>query len=78
VIRSDSGVVLRPTRSFATNSELPLTKLDLKLTGDSLTFNSRGILVSGGTREIDVARSNRGMQVQFNALGRTRIVSNDS
>ena len=77
VIRSDSGVVLRPVRTFNTGSELPLTKFDVKLTGDSLTFNSRGILVSSGTREIDVARSNRAMQVQFNALGRTRIVSND-
>ena len=77
-IRSDSGTVLRPTRRFNTASELPLTKMDLKLTGDSLTFNARGVMISPGTREFDVARNERGARVQFNVLGRTRILSNDS
>lgn len=77
-IRSDSGTVLRPTRRFNSDSELPLTALDLKLTGDSLTFNSRGVMISPGTREIDVARNERGARIQFNVLGRTRILSNDS
>ncbi len=74
VIRSDSGAVLHPVRSFNTESELPLTKLDLKLDGDSLTFNSRGILVSSGERDFDVTRDDRGMRVEFTVLGRARIV----
>ena len=78
VIRSDSGTVLYPRRSFDTQSELPLTSLDVQLDGDSMTFNPRGILISGGTRRIDVAVSSRGMGVEFNVLGRTRIVRDGS
>jgi prepilin-type N-terminal cleavage/methylation domain-containing protein len=78
VIRSDSGTVLYPRRSFDTESELPLTSLDVQLNGDSMTFNPRGILISGGTRRIDVALSSRGMRVEFNVLGRTRIVKDGS
>jgi hypothetical protein len=78
VIRSDSGTVLYPRRRFDTESELPLTSLDVQLNGDSMTFNPRGILISGGTRRIDVAVSDRGMGVEFNILGRTRIVRDGS
>ncbi len=78
VIRSDSGTVLYPRRSFDTESELPLTSLDVQLNGDSMTFNPRGILISGGTRRIAVAVSDRGMRVEFNILGRTRIVRDGS
>ena len=78
VIRSDSGTVLYPRRSFDTESELPLTSLDVQLDGDSMTFNPRGIMISGGTRRIDVAVSSRGMRVEFNVLGRTRIVRDGS
>lgn len=78
VIRSDSGTVLYPRRSFDTESELPLTSLDVQLDGDSMTFNPRGILISGGTRRIDVAVSSPGMRVEFNVLGRTRIVRDGS
>ena len=78
VIRSDSGTVLYPRRSFDTESELPLTSLDVQLNGDSMTFNPRGIMISGGTRRIDVAVSSRGMRVEFNVLGRTRIVRDGS
>ena len=78
VIRSDSGTVLYPRRSFDLGSELPLNSLDVQLDGDSMTFNPRGILISGGTRRIDVARSSRGMRVEFNILGRARIVNDGS
>jgi prepilin-type N-terminal cleavage/methylation domain-containing protein len=78
VIRSDSGTVLYPRRSFDTESELPLTSLDVQLNGDSMTFNPRGIMVSGGARRIDVAVASRGMRVEFNVLGRTRIVQDGS
>lgn len=78
VIRDGEGDVLRPLRTFGTESDLPLHKLDIRFEGDSVTFNSRGVLVSGGTGEIDVGRADRTLRIEFNALGRHRIVEPDS
>jgi type IV fimbrial biogenesis protein FimT len=72
VIRDASGTILASTHMGAT-SGTPLTLLDVKATGDSITFNSRGMLTSGGTVEIDVGRTSLTKKVDVSALGRTRI-----
>jgi len=72
VIRDGAGNVLG-AGSFGAGSDTPLTALDIKATGDSLTFNSRGMLTSGGTVQIDMARNGLTKQLDVSALGRTRI-----
>lgn len=71
-IRDTSGTILG-RRSFDSESGLPLDHLDVKTEGDSVTFNSRGLLVVGGTAEVEVGRAARRRSVQVNALGRYRI-----
>ncbi len=78
LIRDSNGNVIKPPRQFSTDSDLPLMTFDVRLPGDSLTFNSRGLLVSGGTGQIDVGRVDQSRRVEFNALGRHRIVSTGS
>lgn len=72
VIRDTSGSVLG-RRSFDAESGLPLDYLDVKTEGDTVTFNSRGLLISGGTAEVEVGRAARRRSVHVNALGRYRI-----
>lgn len=72
VIRDTSGSVLG-RRSFDAESGLPLDYLDVKTDGDTVTFNSRGLLISGGTAEVEVGRAARRRSVHVNALGRYRI-----
>lgn len=72
MIRDTSGVILA-RRSFDRGSALPLDRLDVKTEGDSLTFNSRGLLVAGGGIEIDVGRGDRDRTVSVNALGRYQV-----
>lgn len=72
VIRDTSGTVLG-RRSFDAESGLPLDYLDVKTDGDTVTFNSRGLLISGGTAEVEVGRAARRRSVHVNALGRYRI-----
>lgn len=74
VIRSDQGDTLA-RRFFDAGSDLQVDSLDVALAGDSMTFNPRGLLVSGGFAAIGVGRNASARQVQVNALGRTRIVS---
>lgn len=71
-IRDASGNVLG-TGDFSAGSGAPLTLLDVKTTGDSITFNSRGMLVTGTTVEVDVGYAGRTKKVEVSALGRTRI-----
>jgi prepilin-type N-terminal cleavage/methylation domain-containing protein len=71
-IRTSGGVVLL-RRQFDAANELPLTLLDVQLPGDSVAFNSRGLVSNAGVARIDVGRLGRTQQVNFNALGRTRI-----
>ena len=73
IIRPEGGSALRPPRLFGTEAELSLNSLNVRLPGDSLTFNSRGILISAGERRIDVGQSSRFLSIEFNLLGRTRI-----
>jgi len=71
-IRSASGVVLL-RRDFDAANDLPLTQLDIRLPGDSIAFNSRGLVANAGLAQVDVGRTGRTQRVSFNALGRTRI-----
>lgn len=73
VIRDGAGQVLMG-RSYDAGSDLPLTALDVATVGDSLTFNSRGLLVGLASAQIDLARYERTASVEINALGRHRIV----
>ena len=73
-IRDAAGTVLR-TRQFDRQSEFPLSTLDVRLTGDSLTFNSRGMLTTAFAL-IDVVSGGGSKTVQINGLGRSRIVTN--
>lgn len=72
-IRDTAGTVFQ-NREFTVDADLPLTKLDVRFTGDSLTFNSRGLLVGEGNGEIDVFGRTKSMRVVFNALARYRTV----
>lgn len=74
VIRSASGDTLA-RRFFDAGSDLQLHSLDVLAAGDSLTFNPRGLLVSGGFAQIGVGRNDAARQVQVNAVGRARVVS---
>ena len=62
-----------PHKVDSETSDLALTSLDVATTGDSLTFNSRGILLTGGTPRVNVTRRSRTRSVVFNVLGRSRI-----
>ena len=71
VVRDTAGTVLM-RRDFGTGMEMPLSGLRVSTTGDSLTFNSRGLLTQG-TAQINVARQTHIQQLTVNALGRTDI-----
>ena len=71
VIRDTTGTLLMQ-RNFGTGSDLPLTSVVVSTAGDSLTFNSRGLL-QGGQATVVLGRRSRSHTVQINALGRTKI-----
>lgn len=71
-IRDTSTGDLLESRSFSAGTDLPLTRLDIQTTGDALTFNARGLLVTGGNATILVERLDTGKQIEVSALGRTR------
>lgn len=73
VVRDASGTVYL-NRAFDVSSEMLLETLDVKLPGDSLVFNSRGML-SLGSATVEVIRSGGSRQVEFNAVGRWRITA---
>ena len=60
-------------RDFSgTDADLVLTHLTLNTTGDSLTFNSRGLL-STGTARATLGRRDRSHAGVVNGLGRTTL-----
>lgn len=71
VIRDTAGTLLMQ-RNLGAGSDLPLTNLAVSAAGDSLTFNSRGLLL-GGRVEVALGRRGRSHVVEINALGRTKI-----
>jgi Tfp pilus assembly protein FimT len=68
VVRDTAGTVLM-RRAFGAGTEIPLTVLLMNTAGDSLTFNSRG-LMSNNSAVITVQRFTRTHTVGINALGR--------
>lgn len=74
VVRDEGGNVYL-NRMFDATSDMALETLDLSPSGDSIAFNSRGMLTLG-TATIDVGRSGSSRRVTLNAIGRWRIVNN--
>lgn len=74
VVRDEAGNVYL-NRMFDATSDMALETLDLSPSGDSIAFNSRGMLTLG-TATIDVGRSGSSRRVTLNAIGRWRIVNN--
>ena len=73
MIRDTSGAVLL-RRYIDDDSDFPLDGVKLSATGDSVSFNSRGLLVGSARVEIAVARGSRSKGVAMTALGRTKVV----
>jgi prepilin-type N-terminal cleavage/methylation domain-containing protein len=74
VIRDGAGNVYLD-RVFDVASEMGLDRLEVSSPGDSIAFNSRGMLTLGSAT-IDVGRSGNSRLVTFNAIGRWRITTN--
>ncbi|MEN8143859.1 MAG: GspH/FimT family pseudopilin [Gemmatimonadota bacterium] len=70
-IRDAGGTVLQ-ARAFDSESDVGLSGLRVIAAGDSLGFNSRGILTNGVVL-IDAMRSSGIRRIQINAMGRTRV-----
>lgn len=71
VVRDATGTVLM-RRDFGTATDINLSTVVINTTGDSLTFNSRGLL-SQGTARFNLSRHDHVQQVDVNALGRTTL-----
>lgn len=71
VVRDTTGTVF-DRRNFGAGSDLPIDTMIFSTSGDSLTFNSRGLLL-GGTAEVVVGRGGRSHQIRVNGLGRTTV-----
>lgn len=67
-------------RRFGTNADIDLSAIDLQFTGDSVTFNPRGIAdLSGASGSLGVARFEMGaiaFEVSFNSMGASRVEEN--
>lgn len=72
VIRDTTGAVLAQ-REFDFTSGMPLGYLDVPSDGDSLTFNSRGLLTSGAGTQLWLGKGGRTRYVYVNALGRYKV-----
>lgn len=70
-VHDESGTVYL-VRQFDAASEMKLETLDVKLPGDSLTFNSRGLMASGSAT-VDVGRNGGTRRVTLNAIARWQI-----
>jgi Tfp pilus assembly protein FimT len=70
-IRDQAGTVLM-RRDFGPTSDLPLSRMKVSTAGDSLTFNSRGLLINGRAEAV-LGRRGRTHLVEINALGRTTV-----
>ncbi len=71
-IRDTLGTVYH-RRVFDGTTDLTVSGFDVQTPGDSVTFDQRGILVTGGTVQVTVTRGSRTRTIVFNALGRSRI-----
>jgi len=71
-IRNANGDTLA-VRSLDSSSDFAVDSLNVLAAGDSITFNSRGLLLTAVAR-VDVGRASGDRQVQVNAVGRARII----
>lgn len=71
VLRDAAGTVYL-NRDFTGGSEITLGTLDVKLPGDSITFNSRGLMTTGSAA-VEVTRGGSGRAVTLNAIARWQI-----
>ena len=71
VVRDTTGSVFH-RRSFDGSAELRLDLLDVATTGDSLTFDGRGILTTPAPL-IVMGRGDRTRSITFSALGKSRV-----
>lgn len=72
IIRASDGTAL-VGRSFNAGSGLALERMVLDVAGDSITFNSRGLLVGASSVQVGVGRGERTQRISVNALGRYTI-----
>ncbi len=72
-IRTAAGDTLA-VRSLDSDSDLAIDSLNVLAAGDSITFNSRGLLLTAFAR-VDVGRASGDRQVQVNGVGRARIIN---
>jgi type II secretory pathway pseudopilin PulG len=78
VIREEAGDTL-VKREFGRNDDIPLSSLDLQLTGDSLVFDTRGVGdLSGSGSSLGLASFAAGeaiYDVSFNVMGASKVDS---
>jgi len=64
-------------RRFGANADIDLSAIDLQFTGDSVSFNSRGVAdLTGAAGVLGVARFNLGAvayEVSFNSMGASKV-----
>jgi Tfp pilus assembly protein FimT len=70
-LRDDAGRLLAQ-RYFDDDSDLPVRSLTIPGSRDSITFNSRGMVV-GATQPVLVGSRDRTFRVTMNALGRSMV-----
>jgi len=71
-IRTADGDTLA-VRILDSTSDFAIDSLNVLAAGDSITFNSRGLLLTASAR-VDVGRASGDRQVQVNGVGRSRII----
>jgi prepilin-type N-terminal cleavage/methylation domain-containing protein len=74
VVRDTSGTVLHERR-LGNGTDLAISSLDVAASGDSLTFDSRGLLITAGTVQIDFTRGPHDRLLLLNAFGRGRVIT---
>lgn len=71
-IRTAGGDTLA-VRSLDSSTDLAIDSLNVLAAGDSITFNSRGMLLTA-VAQVDVGRASGDRRVQVNGIGRARII----
>ena len=72
-IRNANGDTLA-VRILDSSSDFAIDSLNVRAAGDSITFNSRGLLLTA-VALVDVGRASGDRQVQVNGVGRARIIT---
>jgi prepilin-type N-terminal cleavage/methylation domain-containing protein len=73
VIRTAAGDTLA-ARILDSSTDLAVDSLNVRAAGDSITFNSRGMLTTAFA-QVDVGRASGDRRVQVNGVGRARIIT---